>query len=209
MNLVSNLATWFKEKYTEIKNDIALRNKQIAYKIIILGEEGVGKSSFCNRYFNNQFNLEIKPSLNENKDFQCHKSLFEDDLIINVIDVSNNILSFEHSKLYFDAQGAIILYDVTNRKSFDKVDSWIMDLRQTIGRKAPIMIVGNKVDLNFLKSVHLEELKEKAAYLNCDYGEISCINEDDVDKVVDFLICKVYYLNLPENKQNSFLQFFK
>lgn len=209
MNFVQKVTSWVKEKYSVILNEFSSKNKETPYKIFVMGEEGVGKTSFCNRYINNQFNLEIKPSLSQSKEHHFNKKLFEDIVLINLVDVSSNILSSEHVNFYSNAKGAFILYDITEHKTFDKIDTWVMDLRQLLGSKFPIVIVGNKNDLSFLKTVHPDEIKEKAANLNCDYGEVSCTNLSDVQKIVDFLITKIYFLNLPENRQNYFLQVFK
>ena len=198
MNIVSNLSKWIKTKFQPSQKD---EDSSMEYKILILGEHEVGKTSVCNRFIMNEFNLEIKPT----KESECYTKniqFFEEKLKIYIVDVDTNVMNTNHSYLYTDVKGAIVLYDVTKHKSFEKIDTWVVDMRQNISNKIPILIVDNKNDLSFLKCVHEIELKEKASSLNCDYMETSCTDADSVDKAIKFLVAKMYYLDLPENKQN-------
>lgn len=198
MNIVSDLSKWIKTKLQPSQKD---EDSSMEYKILILGEHEVGKTSVCNRFIMNEFNLEIKPT----KESECYTKniqFFEEKLKVYIVDVDTNVMNTNHSYLYTDVKGAIVLYDVTKHKSFEKIDTWIVDMRQNISNKIPILIVGNKNDLSFLKCVHEIELKEKASALNCDYMETSCTDADSVDKAIKFLVAKMYYLDLPENKQN-------
>ena len=198
MNIVSDLSKWIKTKFQPSQKD---EDSSMEYKILILGEHEVGKTSVCNRFIMNEFNLEIKPT----KESECYTKniqFFEEKLKIYIVDVDTNVMNTNHSHLYTDVKGAIVLYDVTKHKSFEKIDTWVVDMRQNISNKIPILIVGNKNDLSFLKCVHEIELKEKASSLNCDYMETSCTDADSVDKAIKFLVAKMYYLDLPENKQN-------
>lgn len=198
MNIVTNLSKWLK---TKLKAEHKEEDSSIEYKVLILGEHEVGKTSLCNRFIMNEFNLEIKPT----KESECYSKLiqfFEEKLKIYIVDVDTEIMRSNHSFIYTDVKGAIVLYDVTKHKTFEKIDNWIVDMRQNIDNKVPILIVGNKNDLTFLKCVHEIELKEKASILNCDYMETSCTETESVDKAVKFLVGKMYYLDLPENKRN-------
>lgn len=197
MNLFNNLSKWLQMKFQSNGND----DHHIVYKILIVGEHEVGKSSFCSRFSLGEFNLEIKPT----KKSECYEKtlhFFEEKLKVYLIDVDSDIMRTDHSYLYSDVKGAIVLYDVTKYKSFEKIDTWVIDMQQNIGNKIPILIVGNKSDLSFLKCIHEVELNQKANNLNCDYIETTCVDTESVDRAVKFLIGKIYYLDLPENKRN-------
>ena len=60
-----------------------------------------------------------------------------------------------------DASAVVIVYDVTNRKSFENLDGWISNIREVRGEKAIIIIVGNKIDLEVERRVRYEELESK------------------------------------------------
>ncbi|KAA6355387.1 MAG: putative Rab GTPase, partial [Streblomastix strix] len=61
-----------------------------------------------------------------------------------------------------DCSAAIIIYDITNRDSFDNIDGWINDVRNERGDEAVILIVGNKYDLDNQRAIPTEEGQQKA-----------------------------------------------
>jgi Ras-related protein Rab-21 len=64
---------------------------------------------------------------------------------------------------YRDANGALLVYDITDRDSFTKVRHWVKELRNVVGKKIVLLIVGNKMDLEKQRQVNDEEAKEYAA----------------------------------------------
>ena len=106
-------------------------------------------------------------------------------------------------KFYEDLNisGIFILYDITKYESFEKVDYWVKYLKSYVKNNTPFVICGNKNDLIYLKQIHSLELQEKALSLNCDFIEVSCTDSQSIDEAVKCLVGKIYYLNLPPNKQ--------
>ena len=135
-------------------------------------------------------------------------NLFDQRFNIYLIDVAIQDLTKSHSYLFENIHGAFIFYDVTKRKTFDKIESFVVDIRNNLGNKIPILILGNKNDLLHLKEVHSKELEEKAMDLNCDFMEITCTEEESSMNAIKFLVFKSYYVGLNEQKQaylNKFL----
>lgn len=60
---------------------------------------------------------------------------------------------------YQQAQGAIVVYDITNRRSFERVKNWIQNIQDVAGEGCQILIIGNKNDLDHKRAVSLEEAK--------------------------------------------------
>ena len=93
MNIVSNLSKWIKTKFQPSQKD---EDSSMEYKILILGEHEVGKTSVCNRFIMNEFNLEIKPT----KESECYTKniqFFEEKLKIYIVDVDTNVMNTNHS----------------------------------------------------------------------------------------------------------------
>ena len=172
------------------------------YTILIVGENQSGKTSFFNRFIYNEFNLEIKPNNDITTGIKKIK-FFEETLNIELIDVDNMNSPKKNPKFYEDLNinGVFVLYDITKYESFEKVDNWVKYLKLYVKNNTPFVICGNKNDLIYLKQIHSIELEEKALTLNCDFIEVSCTDGQSIDEAAKCLVGKIYYLNLPPNKQ--------
>ncbi len=115
-------------------------------KITILGEKNVGKTSLVYRYIENKFRESYKATLGVN--------LLKKDMEVDGNSVSAQIwdLGGQDSfrslrKLYLEgANGAFIIFDVTDRKSFDKLNEWVESFKEARGEQ-PMVLIGNKSDL--------------------------------------------------------------
>jgi small GTP-binding protein len=207
MNLFNKISKWIKMKFNNDDKDNEKDPNLIEYKILVLGERSVGKSSICMRFALNEFNLEIKPTVQP----ECYTKsikLSGQNIKIYMIDIDEYVMNNDRNYLYSDAKGVLVVYDVTKSKTFDKVDNWITDFRQNSSMSIPIILVGNKCDLGFLKNVDYEEGLEKANSLNCEFVETSCVDLNSVKDALKLLIAKIYYNDLPETKKNYFKIYF-
>ena len=115
-------------------------------KITLLGEKNVGKTSLVYRYIENKFRESYKATLGVN--------LLKKDMDIDGKSVSAQIWdlggqdSFKSlRRLYLEgANGAFIIFDVTDRKTFDKLNEWVDSFKEARGEQ-PMVLIGNKSDL--------------------------------------------------------------
>lgn len=201
MNLFNKLGNWIKHKFIADTSDLDKDPNILEYKILVLGERSVGKSSICTRFALNEFNLEIKSTL-QTECYSCAVRIGDQIIKIYLIDIEEGIMrNPDRSQLYADVKGAVIVYDVTKTKTFEKIENWIIDLRQKTSLKIPIVLVGNKSDLTYLKNVDHEEGLDKADTLNCEFMETSCVDLNQVKNMFQILIAKIYYGELSEVKK--------
>jgi len=138
-------------------------------KITLLGEAAVGKTSLVYRFVQNTFRDSYKSTLGVN--------LLKKDLRVdNFGDVSAQIwdLGGQESfrslrKLYLEgANGALVIYDMTNRKTFKKLDDWLESFKDARGEQ-PLLLIGNKADLENKIEVEEEEGKNYADQHKMDF----------------------------------------
>jgi len=139
------------------ESQISQSDNFINFKLIIIGDSGVGKSSLLKRAVQNRFD----ESYNATIGFEFLLMHFK----VNELKIKLQIWDTCGQEMYRSlVQGfyrntslAIIVYDVNNKKSFEDLDVWIRDLRQHTEPDIPIFIAGNKSDLE--KKVTTEEAK--------------------------------------------------
>ena len=186
------------------------------YIFLIMGEPQVGKSSFCMRFAFDNYILEIK----ESQKTECYMKKIEivnKEINVVLIDVASslkdkNILT----KLCHHIKGAIIMYDITSKKSFDKLDFWINELQQLTAEqqenKIPVFFVGNKADLQFLRIVDKEIVLATIDNFNYNFGSKGCnqlIYEYDVKEVngIDNNVIQDYMNLINKNMKNMYEQY--
>ena len=97
--------------------------------------------------------------------------------------------------LYRDAQCILLIYDITDWSTFEKINSWIEDIREnTSAAKTPIILVGNKLDLitTIGRNVNKEDGKELADKYDLSFFEVSAKDLDNIEEMFDELIKQAY-----------------
>lgn len=182
-----------KEKKSEVKK------KFINLKIILVGDVSVGKTSVIERYINNNF-----------KDgYMCTVQAEQKTKIIN--EDSNTLVRMNiwdtagqekfrslTRQFYRDCQGAIIVFDITKKKTFDSLQTWIDDIQDYSDKDIPIIIVGNKSDLIDERAVSENSINE---FLNDKYTyfEVSAKYGNNIDLAFN----KIKKLIMENRKMNN------
>ena len=175
----------------------------LEYKILILGDHLVGKSSLCMRFTMNEFNLEIKSS----DKYECYIKtvrLFDQTIKVYLIDVVEKLLKNPEPIIYQDVKGAILLYDITKNKSFENIENWKEQLVKNCGENVPFILIGNKKDLKFLRNVDNDEAIEKSNNLGCECFETSCIEYESLIDAIKILIARIFYNDLNETQKEHY-----
>ena len=181
------------------------------YKIVIIGDNLTGKTSFCRRFALNDFDLEIKPS----RETDCYLKtiiLFDKEIKIYLLDIETIPISpldeKEEYELYKNTNGIIAIYDTTQYESFEKIERMINNVKKKgkLKNNIPVIMVGNKNDLKFLRNIDFSEAKEKALNLGCELFEINCNkDEENVHNVMKNLISKIYFNELSKEEKEKII----
>jgi len=137
-------------------------NKTCQFKLVLLGESSVGKSSLVLRFVKGQFH-----------EFQ--ESTIGAAFLTQTVQIDDTTVKFEiwdtagqeryHSlapMYYRGAQAAIVVYDISNKETFQKAQTWIKELQRQASPNIVIALAGNKLDLAAKRTVTFEEAKAYA-----------------------------------------------
>ena len=148
----------------ENKIDIISKSKRETmeeYKIIVLGDFGVGKSSLIYRYLKNSFKKDILDTIKSENNEKIVQLYDNKKVKLNIWDTAgeekDGIL---FKKYYIDVHGVLLVFDLTNKNSFDNLKKWIQNLKENCPKDIVYCFVGNKSDLNEERKVSYEEAKE-------------------------------------------------
>ncbi len=168
------------------------------YKIVFLGDQGVGKTSLITRFMYDTFDSHYAATIGI--DF-LSKTMYLDDKTIRLQlwDTAGQERFRSLIPSYIrDSNVAIVVYDITSRDSFNDIQKWLDYIREERGKDVLIVMVGNKSDLKD-KVVTSDEAEELSKKLGCNFFiETSSKNGYNVKK----LFKKVAKL-LPELKNEA------
>lgn len=154
-------------------------------KIILIGDTNVGKTSLLNRKKQNFFNPVFSTTIGV--DFMTYKT--ENNETVYVWDTAGQEKFHSIIKLYFrNIDGVIIVYDVTNRKSFENISNWIHKIKTYSDNNPSLIIVGNKCDLKKHREVSKEELHNISIYNNCLGIECSSKENYNIETVFNNIV---------------------
>ena len=183
------------EKETNVSNE----KKWYRIKIIIVGNQYVGKTNIMFRYIKGEFNKQYSTTIGV--DFlACNVDLNDKIFRLTIMDTAGQERFRSITRGYYkNVACALIVYDITDVESFQSVKQWIVNC-QTFGRKdIHLVLVGNKNDLDEQRKVSEEEGKKLADNYNMDFFETSALTGENIEKVFQ-RICIFINKNIDEGK---------
>ena len=175
----------------------------VIYKIVLVGDSGVGKTNIMLRYLNKEFNINTKATVGV--EFGSKNIIIDKKVIKGQIwdTAGQERYRAITSSYYKGAHGAFVVYDITLKESFEAVDKWINDLRSNTDERLEIILIGNKSDLEEKRQVTKEEGEEKAKEKEVAFMETSALNCNNIEKAFNEILNKVYLAYKPEEKKSE------
>ena len=166
----------------------------IKIRIGLLGNSEVGKTSIIKSLIRKEFESDCLPTIGLDK-FEKSQHLNKESKEIKLIiwDTSGQERFRSVAlKTIKNVEGIVLVFDVTNRKSFDNIDEWISIIKKDFMN--PIVILfGNKTDNDKQEwKVEKEEIESLANYENWEYFETSAKNNEGIDDGFSYLVNKIY-----------------
>ncbi|EOY04921.1 RAB GTPase A5E isoform 2 [Theobroma cacao] len=160
--------------------------EEYLFKIVIIGDSAVGKSNLLSRYARNEFNPNSKATIGV--EFQTQSMEIDGkEVKAQIWDTAGQERFRAVTSAYYrGAVGALIVYDISRRTTFDSVGRWLDELK--IAR----MLVGNKCDLETIRDVSVEEGKSLAEAEGLFFMETSALDSTNVKKAFEIVIREIY-----------------
>ena len=157
--------------------------EELKYKLIVIGDELVGKTSILNRFKNNQFNAIYEPTVG--LEFQSIPILIDDQSVnLLLYDMSGHQKFRGLIPLYTsDANIILLIYDISKYESFSNIDKWYSSLNNLNKKNVIFALVGNKCDLDYNRKVQTEEAQKYAKEHCCIFQEVSAMNGDGIQEL--------------------------
>ncbi|KAK7263722.1 hypothetical protein RJT34_31316 [Clitoria ternatea] len=162
------------------------------FKVVLIGDSGVGKSNLLSRFTKNEFSLESRSTIGV--EFAT-RSIHVDDKIVKaqIWDTAGQERYRAITSAYYrGAVGALLVYDVTRRVTFENVERWLKELRDHTDANIVIMLVGNKADLRHLRAVSIDDAKAFAEKENTFFMETSALESLNVDNSFTEVLTQIY-----------------
>ncbi|XP_024989704.1 ras-related protein Rab11D [Cynara cardunculus var. scolymus] len=162
------------------------------FKLVLIGDSGVGKSNLLSRFTRNEFNLETKSTIGV--EFAT-RSLNVDGKVIKaqIWDTAGQERYRAITSAYYrGAVGALLVYDVTRRATFENIERWLKELRDHTDPNIVVMLIGNKSDLRHLLAVSTDDGKTLAEAESLYFMETSALEATNVESAFSEVITQIY-----------------
>ena len=178
------------------------------FNIVMLGETGVGKTSIVQRFVAEKYNDNNNPTIGA--------SFISKSYIIPNTNLSMKFQIWDTagqekykslaSMYYRDAHAAIIVYDITNKSSYDAIKNWVSELKSSSNKDIFIVIVGNKADLVHKEEIDVVTSKEYSDSISALFKQTSAKENMGIEDLFIFLGTKLSNMNVKIQKPSDAIQ---
>jgi small GTP-binding protein len=166
---------------------VVMGDAKVRFRIVMIGDSGVGKTSIVNRFLRNVFDASEINTVGVF--FANHVREHEgQEVELEIWDTAGQEEYRALVPIYFrNAAAALVVFDIASRRSFTDLTLWITSFKEVVGDGALVVVLGNKCDLP-TRNVPSDEAHEWAARVDCRYFETSAATGQGITLVFDHLI---------------------
>lgn len=167
--------------------------REFVYKVVILGDAAVGKTSLISQFVEGSFNEDYKPTLGANivrKDVNLEKARVR----LIMWDLAGQEKYRVVRSMYFQGcEGALLVYDVTRYNTFDSINSkWLRDFKKYVKKKGAYVLIGNKTDLKDQRAIPAERGRELATKIKAsNFIETSAKLGENIEEAFSLLVTQI------------------
>jgi len=162
------------------------------FKVVLIGDSGVGKSNLLSRFTRNEFNIESKSTIGvefATRSVPCDGKTIKAQIWDTAGQERYRAIT---SAYYRGAVGALLVYDISKKTTFENVERWLTELRDHADSNIVIMLVGNKCDLRPQRQVPTEEAAQFAEKNYLSFIETSALDSTNVELAFQKILAEIY-----------------
>eukprot|EP01113_Clastostelium_recurvatum_P021092 TRINITY_DN2496_c0_g1_i3.p1 TRINITY_DN2496_c0_g1~~TRINITY_DN2496_c0_g1_i3.p1 ORF type:complete len:197 (+),score=46.39 TRINITY_DN2496_c0_g1_i3:86-676(+) len=166
-------------------------NTTVDCKVVVFGGGAVGKSALTIQLISNHFIIEYDPTIEDSYRRQC--SIDDETCILDILDTAGQEeFSAMRDQYMRQGQGFALVYSITSRRSFDEAVLFRDQILRVQDKdNVPMVLIGNKVDLDRQREVATSEGRELAASFHCPFFEASAMHRVNVEEAFFELVREV------------------
>ena len=186
--LISDQGTQKIERKVDKLQKIKVKSGEYAYKLILGGEGGVGKTSMVHRFVENAFQTDYKSTIGTSiMKKECDFEGLNSKVRFVLWDLAGQAQFKRVRQSYLsNAEAGILVYDVTRKDTLDKVENWFNEIKD-VSPNISLILVGNKVDLTEDRVISTEMGEALAKNLNLSYIETSAKTGENINDAFKML----------------------
>ncbi|KAG8180500.1 hypothetical protein JTE90_007456 [Oedothorax gibbosus] len=162
------------------------------FKVVLIGDSGVGKTNLLSRFTRNEFSLESKSTIGV--EFATRSIQVDGKTVkAQIWDTAGQERYRAITSAYYrGAVGALLVYDIAKHMTYENVERWLKELQDHADQNIVIMLVGNKSDLRHLRAVPTDEARAFAEKNNLSFIETSALDTTNVEAAFQQILTEIY-----------------
>uniref|UniRef100_A0AC35UHP9 Galactose-1-phosphate uridylyltransferase n=1 Tax=Rhabditophanes sp. KR3021 TaxID=114890 RepID=A0AC35UHP9_9BILA len=173
------------------------------FKVVVLGSGGIGKSALTVQFVSNHFIDQYSPTIEDF--FRKQIEVNGDPCVLEILDTAGTEQFASMRDLYIiNGQGFVIVYSITNQQTFNDIKTMRDQIIRVKGTdQIPILLVGNKCDLNHQRQVRVEDGMNLAEQWSCVFAECSAKNAHNVNLIFSEIVKEIDYVEAVKKSKKS------
>ena len=157
------------------------KKRPLEVKIITLGDSHVGKSSLIFKFIEDTFSSSYMSTVGFDLKFKTIK-INNEEIKVMIFDTAGQERFRSLASNYIrKANGILLVYDISDKNTFLNIENWMTSIKEESSDTIPIILIGNKCDLDEQRKIQKEEGEQFANNNNLKFFETSCKDGDNVE----------------------------
>ena len=191
--------------YSSIVNEKIYSSKHYddLFKFVIIGDSGVGKSCILLRFADDTFTDNYYSTIGVDFRFKC-VDIGERKCKLQIWDTAGQERFKNITASYYrGGNGVLVVYDITDRDSFENLNSWLIEIEKNANKNVYKLLIGNKSDLEDKRKVTYQEGKDFATSNGMQFIETSAKTDSKVKDAFELLTQEIIKSNVTKDKGNE------